>query len=209
MSATAAIHVAKKQLGLDDDAMRDVYHRVTGKRSLRDMSSAEQNDVVQELRRSGFKPASSGARKQLEGKFAKKLQALWIAAWNLGIVRERDDAALIAFVERQTGLSHVRFLHDAGDAVKAIEGLKGWMARQASVDWSITIITPDWMKVPGAQIAVAQWNILIAKSVEAPSFQTFRAFVAEVAKPVDQMDEGDWVPVMNALGDRVRQAVRK
>lgn len=205
MSATAAIHVARKQLGLDDDAMRDVYQRVTGKRSLREMSPAEQNSVVQELRRTGFKPASNGSRKPLEGKFAKKLQALWIAAWNLGIVRERDDHALIAFVSRQTGLTHVRFLHDAGDAMKAIEGLKGWMTREAGVDWSTTL-TADWLKLSGAQIAVAQWNILIAKGVEAADFRPFRAFVAEVAKPVDQMRELDWIPVMNALGDRVREA---
>ncbi|MGO4558300.1 regulatory protein GemA [Mesorhizobium sp. 2RAF21] len=209
MSATAAIHVAKKQLGLDDDTIRDVYERVTGKRSLRDMSAAEQNNVVQELRRGGFKPASMGSRKRLEGKYAAKLQALWIAAWNLGIVKSNDDRALVAFVERQTGLSHVRFLHDAGDAVKAIEGLKGWMTREAGVDWSDTIFTATWMKLLGAKIAVAQWNILIAKGAEAPSFHTFRAFVATVAKPVDQMRDGDWMPVMNTLGDRVRKAVGK
>jgi len=62
-------------------------------------------------------------------------QALWIAAWNLGLARSRDDAAMLAFVERQTGLSHTRFLADPIDAAKAIEGLKAWLVRDGGVTW--------------------------------------------------------------------------
>jgi phage gp16-like protein len=83
MRVSAAIHAARKRLGLDDDTARDLYARVTGKRSLRDMS--EQQRVVEELRRQSFKPLSNGSRKTLDGRFAKKLQALWIAG--------RDPAA--------------------------------------------------------------------------------------------------------------------
>lgn len=209
MSATAAIHVAKKQLGLDDDAMRDVYQRVTGKRSLREMSPAEQNSVVQELRRTGFKPASNGSRKPLEGKFAKKLQALWIAAWNLGIVENQDDRALVAFVERQTGVSHVRFLRDGDDAAKAIEALKGWMTREAGVDWRDTVNTAYWQKLPGAQVALAQWQILFKAGVLAGRGQDFRSIVAQLAKPLDQMLREDWPIVMNALGEKIREVEAK
>ena len=206
MTAIAAIHAARRQLGLDDDTARDLYARVTGKRSLREMSPAEQDRVVAELRRQGFTRASSGARKRLEGKYAAKLQALWIAAWNLGIVKNRDDKALIAFVERQTGLSHVRFLHHPGDAARAIEGLKGWMAREARVDWRVDAATPDWLRVPGAQIAVAQWQILVRAAAADP--QGFRRAVAALAKPVDLMAEPDWRPVMNALGAQIRKVRR-
>ncbi len=205
MNALAAIHVARKQLGLDDDTARDLYARVTGKRSLRDMSPGEQDRVVQELRKQAFTRSSNSARKPLEGKFARKLQALWIAGWNLGVVRDRDDKALVSFVERQTGLSHVRFLHDAGDALKAIEALKGWMTRVAGVDWTVGVLVPDWLRAPGAQIAVAQWQILVAAEVEPADIRGFRAFVADRAKPVDQMEDRDWVPIMNALGERVRK----
>ncbi len=209
MNALAAIHVAKKQLGLDDDTYRAALVTITGKSSTRDMTEAERNKVVSVFRQRGFKQASTPGRKPLEGKFAKKLQALWIAGWNLGVVRNRDDQALIAFVERQTGLSHVRFLHEAGDALKAIEALKAWMSREAKVDWSTADWVPDWLKLAGAQIAVAQWNILVAAEVVRPSITEFRKLVAELAKPIDQIrDERDWQPVMNHLGERVR-AVRK
>lgn len=208
MSALAAIHVARKQLGLDDDAARDLYAVVTGKRSLREMTAGEQERIVQELRRRGFKPAEKGVRKGLEGKYVPKLQALWIAAWNLGIVDNRSDEALMAFVKRQAQVDHVRFLHDPADAAKAIEGLKAWMTRAAGVDWSVGDHLPDWMRAPGAQIALAQWQKLVAAEVVRPGIMEFRKLVADLALPVDQMGERDWQPVMNALGARVRKVRR-
>ncbi len=205
MSALAAIHVARKQLGLDDDAARDLYAVVTGKRSLREMSAGEQDRVVQELRRRGFKQASTGSRKQLEGKYAPKLQALWIAAWNLGIVENRSDEALISFVKRQAQVDHVRFLHDPSDAAKAIEGLKAWMTRAAGVDWSVGDHLPDWMRAPGAQIALAQWQKLVAAGEMEARIGSFRVFVTQHARPVDQMRDADWPDIMNRFGQQVRQ----
>ena len=100
MSRTiAAMHVAKKQLGLDDDSYRDALRQAVGKGSASEMTEAERQRVMEHFRSLGFKAASKGGRKPLEGKFAAKLQALWIAGWNLGLVRDRDDRALIAFVE--------------------------------------------------------------------------------------------------------------
>jgi len=131
----AAMHVAKKQLGLDDETYRATLAQVTGKSSSAAMSEAERQKVLEHFRQSGFKGAATGRRKALEGKFAPKLQALWIAGWNLGLVRDRDDRALLSFVRRQTGIDHVRFLRHGADAAKAIEGLKGWLERSGGVDW--------------------------------------------------------------------------
>ncbi|MBX3580807.1 MAG: regulatory protein GemA [Rhizobiaceae bacterium] len=203
MSAISAIHVAKKQLGLDDDTYRSMLKVVTGKTSARDMTPAEQHAVVQELRRRGFKPGKKG----LEGPFARKLQALWIAAWNLGIVRDRKDSAMLAFIRRQTGIDHTRFLLDAEDADKAIEALKSWMNREAGVDWSVTRLMPLWQRQPGFRIAVAQWNILVAR-VDMRG-KTFQAFVEDHAfNPIDRMTPKEWTGVMNTLGSRIRKAVR-
>lgn len=204
MNALAAIHVARKQLGLDEDTYRAVALRVTGKSSAGAMSEGERGRLLEELRRQGFKPA----RKALEGPFAAKLQALWIAAWNLGIVDNNRDEALLAFVKRQTHIDHTRFLLDGEDAAKAVDALKAWMTREARVDWSVGLHIPDWLRLPGAQIAVAQWNILVAAEVEPADMRGFRSFVADLAKPVDQMADRDWIPVMNKLGERVRKVKR-
>src|SRR3546814_5628829 len=45
----------------------------------------------------------------LTGPFAPKLVALWLSAWNLGVAHNRHEHALIAFVERQTGIAHVNW----------------------------------------------------------------------------------------------------
>ncbi|MEI9410734.1 regulatory protein GemA [Mesorhizobium salmacidum] len=200
MTPLAAIHVANKQLGLDEDTARDLYQRVTGKRSLREMNDRELTFIITEQRQRGFKPAEKG----LQGPFAKKLQALWIAAWNLGIVRDRTDAAMLSFVRRQTGIEHTRFLLDADDAAKAIDALKAWMTREAGVDWSQTVATASWLTPSGAKIALAQWQMLsVTKAVEPNGF---RKFVWDKAKPLDQMADRDWPAVMNQLGEMVRKA---
>ena len=199
MNALAAIHIAKKQLGLDDETYRDLLLRVTGKRSAAAMSEAERRRVVAELRAKGSAPVA----RRLEGPYAKKLQALWIAAWNLSLVRDRRDAAMLAFVRRQTGIEHTRFLRDPADARAAIEALKAWMAREAGVDWADGDHLPAWQRAPGARIALAQWQMLHPD--DRLDFAAFRRFAEDHAfNPLTQMTAREWVGVMNRLGERIR-----
>lgn len=207
-SSIAAIHVAKKQLGLDDDTYRSKLALITGKRSVKDMTEKEREKVLTVFRNEGFKPAPTArranGRQQLTGKFSKKLQALWIAGWNLGIVRDRDDAALLAFVKRQTGIDHTRFLTNATDANRAIEALKSWLRREASVSYGNTN-GYDWLSKDGAKVAWAQWKILTPGA----SIMTRKGFDQEAltlaGKTVLQdVTDGDWQKVMNALGEKIR-----
>lgn len=208
MKSFAAIHVGLKQLGIDDQTGRDLYERVTGKRSLAAMNELERNRVVQELRDKGFKPAPKPKSKGLEGRFAKKLQALWIAAWNLGLARNNSDEALVAFVKRQTGIDHVRFLRDADDAGKAIEALKGWMTRECGVDWKVAPFDPDFAKTHGFKIAWSQW-LRLDGSVNANDTHLFWVAVATILRRVctahTPPSDTEWRMVMNELGERVRK----
>ncbi len=52
----AKIHIAKKDLALDDETYRDVLERVTGKTSCKDMDLSELKAVVMDLKRLGFTP---------------------------------------------------------------------------------------------------------------------------------------------------------
>lgn len=52
----AKIHVAKKELALDDETYRDVLERVTGKDSCKNMDLSELKAVVMDLKRLGFTP---------------------------------------------------------------------------------------------------------------------------------------------------------
>jgi phage gp16-like protein len=206
-SLIAAIHVAKKQLGLDDDTYRAKLARITGKHSVKDMTEVERERVLTVFRNEGFAPAPTArranGRQQLTGKFAKKLQALWIAGWNLGIVRDRDDAALIAFVKRQTGIDHTRFLVNADDASRAIEALKSWLRREAGVSYGNTN-GYDWLSLDGAKVAWAQWKILTPGA----SIMTRKGFDEAVTKlsgkiVLEHLTAGDWQKVMNTLGEQI------
>jgi len=139
MSTTKAIYAGLRALGIEDeDDRRDLYHRVTAKRRLRDMSPRDKSAVVQEMRQMGFKPKNgTPAAQRLDGPFARKLQALWLSAWNLGLVRDRRDRAIIAFAKRQTGVDHPRFLRHGDEAQKVIAALEGWMTRDAGVEWPV------------------------------------------------------------------------
>jgi phage gp16-like protein len=153
MTSLAKIHIAKKQLGLANEDFRAVCARLTGKESTRAMTEPERVQLVAHFESQGFKPTFKGARRPLEGRFAKVLQAFWISAWNLGIVRNKSDEALIAFVKRQTHIDHVRFVHDPAESAKVIEALKSMMTRQAGCDWSLKLEN-------GEIVARAQWDIL-------------------------------------------------
>jgi phage gp16-like protein len=207
-SSIAAIHVAKKQLGLDDDTYRAKLARITGKHSVKDMTEAERQQVLTVFRNEGFAPAPAArranGRQQLSGKFAKKLQALWIAGWNLGIVRDRDDAALVVFVKRQTGIDHTRFLINADDASRAIEALKSWLRREAGVSYGNTN-GYDWLALDGAKVAWAQWKILAPGASHMVRKGFDEAASQITGKPMLQaLTAGDWQKLMNALGEQIR-----
>ncbi|SCB18340.1 regulatory protein GemA [Rhizobium lusitanum] len=210
MSSTiAAIHVGFRRLGISDDAdRRALYERVTGKARLTLMEPDEKEAVVTELRRLGFQTAArrQDGRLKLTGKYAKKLQALWIAAWNLGVARERDDKAMLAFVKRQTGIHHTRFLVYPDDAAKAIEGLKAWLAREAGVGFG-NLNGYDWLASDGAKIAWAQWKILHpgASLIARKGFDEEAARLASVSLVwLPDLKPSHWQMVMNGLGERVR-----
>ncbi|TAU06587.1 regulatory protein GemA [Rhizobium ruizarguesonis] len=207
-TSISAIHAAKRQFGLDDETYRAKLTVITGKNSAKAMTEAERERVLQVFRKEGFQPKSNrraDGRLKLTGKYAGKLQALWISAYNLGIVQNRDDAALVKFVERQTGIEHVRFLQRAADARKAVEALKSWVARVGDVDWSDTEIMSDYARADGFKIAWAQW-LKLGGNAHASSVREFHALVLQLTDTtVELCDRRDWQTVMNALGARIRK----
>jgi phage gp16-like protein len=210
-SSIAAIHVAKKQLGLDDDTYRAKLTKITGKASTKAMSEDERQKVLTVFRNEGFQPAAQSrrpdGRAKLSGKYAGKLQALWIAGWNLGVFRERDDAALVAFVKRQTGLDAVQFLHHADDAKKAIEALKAILKRDARVMYG-NLNGQDWLQSDAAKVAWAQWRIL-RPSADLINRQGFDAEVYRLAGVsavyLSDISGRQWQTVMNQFGEQIRE----
>ena len=162
--AYAKIHVAAKQLGLDEDAQRDVYERVTGERSLRAMNGPQLAAVNAEMIRLGFKPSKAKGGK-LNGTYGPIMRAMWLSAYNLGVVRNNRDEAMIKWVYRQTQIEHLNWVRHPEDANKAIDALKLWMRRESKCPHLYTQTAANWPHKwqrfnPAVQVIFCQWDIL-------------------------------------------------
>ena len=227
MNSLAAIHVAKRDLKLDDDTYRDVLERVTGKRSAKGMGERDVRLVLDEFRRLGWrsKVAQKGLEGRLDGRldgpYARKLQALWIAGWNLGVVRDRRDSAMLAFIKRQTGIESTRFLRDAADARRAIEALKDWLHREGGVDWSTEGVEPASPDAdPRSKVLWAQFRQLVAlgafkpfagglhwSDIEAWAWASSKVRCSGTTR--QHWDDASWQSAMNAAGRWLRFAKSK
>lgn len=132
----AKIHVAKRQLALDDDTYRDVLERVTGKRSAGDLDERQLELVVAELARRGFTPKrkakSEEPAKRSDKPHVRKVFALWGELERSGKLRAPSSPrGLRAFVKRMTGVADPEWL-DPAKARVVIEALKKWLARDAA-----------------------------------------------------------------------------
>ncbi|MCV0428858.1 MAG: regulatory protein GemA [Roseibium sp.] len=203
MSSLAKIHVLKNKAKLDEDTYRDIVERETGQRSSKNLSDADRLKVIQALEPLAPKQDTSRAT----GKFAKKLQALWIAGYNLAVINNKSDQAMMAFLRRQTGLDHHRFLQDERDATKAIDALKLWIRRATG---NFELFTQDQVRTPlqndyRFQICLHIWLELV-KQDRAPG-SSLSEFLASRQAQNDVLDltSGDWIACMNALGDLYRR----
>ena len=100
-SLIRTIHVACRDLGLDDEARRDLQLRVAGKASLKDMTGAEQQKVVDALKKQGFKVASKGRRKPAEHAGVRFAHVLWRLLHDQGAVKVPGAKGLNAFIRER------------------------------------------------------------------------------------------------------------
>lgn len=213
----AKLHVAKRDLGLDEELYRDALEAATGKRSAADMSEAELAAALEHFRARGFDgtpPSRGRADAFAQSVYLPKVRALWIAGWHLGVVRDRTDAAMAAFIRRQTGLDAAAWLNRHADAAKVIEGLKSWLAREAGVAWGDGVegVTMN----PRKAVVWAQFRRLVALGDFAPfSGDLHRSDIEAygfrvTGKPafLFYTDE-DWDALIRAAGARLRRALAR
>jgi hypothetical protein len=144
----------RRKAGLDDDTYKSLLKCEADVTSTKHLTVLQGKKLIEVLKHNA--PAGRRSAKTLSGPFASKLRALWLAAWNLGIARSRDDAALLAFIERQTGLTHDRFLRSAQEAARVIEALKSWIAREGGVAWPKDAKTAQPLKIAVLQAQLAK-----------------------------------------------------
>jgi len=131
------IHVAKRDLAMDDDTYRALLVTSTGHDSSSRLSSTELNQVLAHMKRRGFKvrhathkpkPARKPSRALAQSPQDKKIRALWLSLHKHGIVHDASEAALAAYVKRISGIDALQWL-DIDQASRVIETLKQWQDR--------------------------------------------------------------------------------
>lgn len=134
----AKIHIARKDLDLSESDYRALLTRVAGVDSAARLGPDGHRAVLAEMKKLGFR-----VRPKIAGRAAApgdrahvgKVIQLWREAAQAGAIRDGSDAALRAFVMRQTkgpdspeGVSAPQFLTPK-QATRVIEGVKAIMAR--------------------------------------------------------------------------------
>lgn len=169
--ALAKIHIAKKELCLDDDDYRSVLERITGKTSSADLSPSELGAVLEEFKRLGWKPefkAKSGGRRagksnENVARLHYKIEALWRTLWHLGILEGDHAQGLNAYIKRMARVDSLRFV-TPDKAIPIIEGLKDWATRDGGVSWLPFVVHTKArnkkISKPRHAVIYAQWTLL-------------------------------------------------
>lgn len=138
------IHVAKRELNMDDDSYRMLLMNETGKNTCSAMTTEQLSLVIDGMKKRGFKPRKTAVKttdnKRLSPKSGKekhaemgKIRAIWIEMYRHCFVRDASETALDAYVRRMTESqgNKVDILswcnHDQCRTV--MESLKSWHRR--------------------------------------------------------------------------------
>lgn len=210
-----ALQAMRRKAGISDDDWRARLLREAGVTSTKLVPVGVAIRLIDELKGSSNGLRSSreadGAR-NLSGPYAGKLRALWLTGYNLGVVKVRTDVALLAFAERQTGISHTRFLIRAGDAKRVIEGLKAWIGREAGLSWP----EGDDSRAIKQLVIERQWDILldlgavIVRHMKESDLSAYARVVtrgsSNLVTSLSSLSESELDQVQKALGAKLRKA---
>ncbi len=140
-SLIAKIHIAKNQLGMNDDEYRDLLERLTeGKRSCADCNETELDLIMQNMIKLGFKQQTKKklspiTRHKEEKEQIDKIRALWIDMARRGVIGNRYEPALQKFCHRITKVSRLEWLSIA--QCSAVIAALNEMDRQHSAHQSV------------------------------------------------------------------------
>lgn len=127
--ALAKIHIAKKELGLDDADYRALVRSVAADQdSAAHLGDAELQQLLERLSDLGWRPRLPRTVQRPLPPMVWKARELWLELHRRGAVRNPGWSALARFAKRMTGVGDLRRL-DVRQATVVIEALKRWLER--------------------------------------------------------------------------------
>jgi hypothetical protein len=136
------IFVACRELGLDDQARRDLQTVTCGKDSMKDMTDADMQAVIDRLKADGFQVTGAHAkrRKAAPRSDLRLVHVLWRKLGEAGVLDRPDRAGLNTFIRSQFGASwgsvpaDIDMLRDHDQIAAVIRALKAW-GKRAGIDF--------------------------------------------------------------------------
>jgi phage gp16-like protein len=127
----AQIHIARAQLGIDEDTYRAILWTVARVTSAKDLDWTGRKTLLEHFKAKGWKPAAPKSAKA--AKPGPKCQdglvrALWTDLHAAGKVRDPSDAALGSWLARNKWPQRAEWLSQQ-QITQAIEALKKWLDR--------------------------------------------------------------------------------
>ena len=126
------IHVARRELGLDEETYRAMLVMVCGVKSSSDLDAAGRKKLLDHMKSKGFKVKSKSGGKAAADPAAdpqyRKIQALWSDLARIGAVRVNTEAAIRVYIKRITGCDAYSFC-SSNQVASIIETLKKWRDR--------------------------------------------------------------------------------
>ena len=128
----AQIHIAKKELALDDETYRSMLWTVARVNSAGDLDFHARKRVLEHLKSRGWKNKSARkaktTRPMASDPQSKMIRALWLDLHAAGAIADPSEAALASYVKRITKVAALQWL-TAHQASLVIETLKKWIDR--------------------------------------------------------------------------------
>ncbi len=128
----AKIHIAKNDLGMDDEIYRAMLWMCARVKSSKDLDHAGRAKVLEHLKSRGWKPKPPTKAKQKKPLSTepqhKMIRALWLNLYNDGVVIDPSEKAIARFIKNQTKVDRIEWLTGA-QASTLIERLKSWLQR--------------------------------------------------------------------------------
>lgn len=148
---TAKIHIAKKDLALDEDDYRQILLEETGRTSAAQCTEGELERVIRRFEGLGWKAlgkAGSGANSTAASRpaqhpVARKARAMWISLYHLGAVESPNEKALESFARRQLKCERLAWANQRQgasliEALKAMADRHGWSQVDANGNnWTV------------------------------------------------------------------------
>ena len=116
-----AIQTGRRRLGMDEETYRALLADVSGgKTSSKELNAYQLKEVLRRMREAGFGSVTDGPQ-------MRKIKQLWLEMHKEGIVRNKSDRAVSAYIQRITKKSPEACR--VKDLQLVIETLKQWIER--------------------------------------------------------------------------------